>query len=93
MEYKSECKINIIKITFLEIIPPINEIVKPKEELNIVFQGNDNFYDFKKYLSSKNPILLHYNKKSLIMTLLKNNNIFATGFFSIRQGEQNIFFN
>ena len=93
MEYKSECKINIIKITFLEIIPPINEIVKPKEELNIVFQGNDNFYDFKKYLSTKNPILLHYNKKSLIMTLLKNNNIFATGFFSIRQGEQNIFFN
>ena len=93
MEYKGECKINIIKITFLEIIPPINEIVKPKEELNIVFQGNDNFYDFKKYLSSKNPILLHYNKKSLIMTLLKNNNIFATGFFSIRQGEQNIFFN
>ena len=82
-----------IKITFIEIFPAINEIIKPKEDLNIVFQGNDNFYDFKKYLSSKNPIILNYNKKSIIMTLLKNNNIYATGFFTIRQGEQNIFFN
>ena len=41
-----------IKITFIEIFPAINEIIKPKEDLNIVFQGNDNFYDFKKYLSS-----------------------------------------
>ena len=93
MEHKLDHKNNIIKITFLEIIPPINEIIKPKEDLNIIFQGNDTFYDFKKYLLSKNPIQINYNKKSIIMTLLKNNNIFATGFFSIRQGEQNIFFN
>ena len=93
MEHKNDLKNNIIKITFLEIIPPINEIIKPKEDLNIIFQGNDTFYDFKKYLLSKNPIQINYNKKSIIMTLLKNNNIFATGFFSIRQGEQNIFFN
>ena len=93
MEHKNDHKNNIIKITFLEIIPPINELIKPKEDLNIIFQGNDTFYDFKKYLFSKNPIQLNYNKKSVIMTLLKNNNIFATGFFSIRQGEQNIFFN
>ena len=93
MEHKNDHKNNIIKITFLEIIPPINEIIKPKEDLNIIFQGNDTFYDFKKYLLSKNPIQINYNKKSIIMTLLKNNNIFATGFFSIRQGEQNIFFN
>ena len=93
MEHKLDHKNNIIKITFLEIIPPINELIKQKEDLNIIFQGNDTFYDFKKYLLSKNPIQINYNKKSIIMTLLKNNNIFATGFFSIRQGEQNIFFN
>ena len=71
------------------------QVPKPqsKEDLNIVFQGNDNFYDLKKFLSLKNTIQLNYNKKSLIMTLLKNNNIFATGLFTIRQGEQNIFFN
>ena len=93
MDNKLDQKNKIITITFLEIFPPIYEIVKSKEDLNIVFQGNDNFYDFKKYLSSKTPIQLTYNKKSLIMTLLKSNNIFATGFFTIRQGEQNIIFN
>ena len=90
---KFDSKNNVLKITFLEIYPSINELVKPKEDFNIIFQGNDNFFDFKKFLSSKTPIQLSYNKKSLIITLLKNNNIFATGFFTIRQGEQNIFFN
>ena len=92
-KFESKNKYNNIKITFIEIYPAINEIIKPKDDLNIVFQGNDNFFDFKKYLTSKNPIILNYNKKSIIMTLLKNNNIYATGFFTIRQGEQNIFFN
>ena len=90
---KVDSKNKFLKITFLEIFPSINELIKPKEDFNIIFQGNDNFFDFKKYLSSKTPIQLPYNKKSLIMTLLKNNNIFATGFFTIRSGEQNIFFN
>ena len=90
---KVDSKNKFLKITFLEIFPSINELIKPKEDFNIIFQGNDNFFDFKKYLSSKTPIQLPYNKKSLIMTLLKNNNIFATGFFTIRAGEQNIFFN
>ena len=93
MDSKFDYNNKIIKITFLEIFPPINEIIKPKDDLNIVFQGNDNFYDFKKFLSSKNYMQINYNKKSLIMTLLKNNTILATGFFNIRQGEQNIFFN
>ena len=90
---KVDSKNKFLKITFLEIFPSINELIKPKEDFNIIFQGNDNFFDFKQYLLSKTPIQLPYNKKSLIMTLLKNNNIFATGFFTIRSGEQNIFFN
>ena len=90
---KVDSKNKFIKITFLEIFPPINELIKPKEDFNIIFQGNDNFFDFKKYLSSKTPIQLPYNKNSLIMTLLKNNDIFATGLFTIRPGEQNIVFN
>ena len=90
---KADSKNIPIKITFLETNPPINELIKPKEELNIIFQGHDNFYDFKKYLSTKTPILLNRYKKSLIMTLLKSNNIFATGLFTVRQGEQYIIFN
>lgn len=83
----------ILKITFLEINPSINEIVKNKEEINIIFQGHDNFYDFKKNLLAKTPIYLNRYKNSLMMTLLKSNNIFATGLFTIRQGEQNVIFN
>ena len=90
---KAETKKQPIKITFLEINPPLNELIKNKEEMNIIFQGNDNFYDFKKYLSSKIPITLNRYKKSLIMTLLKSNNIFATGLFTIRTGEQIVVFN
>lgn len=90
---KAESKNQLIKIIFLEIIPPINELIKTKEEINIIFQGNDNFYDLKKLLSSKMPIQLNRYKKSLIITLLKSNNIFATGLFTIRPGEQNIILN
>jgi hypothetical protein len=84
---------NILKLTFLDIIPPISELIKAKEDINMIFQGNDTFYDLKKVLSNKISIQLPYMKNSLIITLLKNNNIFATGFFTIRQGEQNIAFN
>ena len=90
---KVDSKNQTLKITFLEINPPINELIKGKEEINIIFQGNDNFYDFKKYLSSKIPIKLISYKNSLIMTLLKSNNIFATGLFTLRQGEQNVILN
>ena len=85
----------ILKIKFLEINPPINEIIKTKEEVNIIFQGNNNFYDLKKYLISKIPIQiqLHKGKKSIIMTLLKSNNVMATGLLAIRPGEQNVIFN
>ena len=82
-----------LKISFLEISPQINELVKNKEDLNIIFQGYDNFYDFKKHLSKKIPIYLNRYKKALIMTLLKSNNILATGLFTIRPGEQNVIFN
>jgi hypothetical protein len=82
-----------LKISFLEITPQINELIKNKEDLNIIFQGHDNFYDLKKLLSTKIPIHLNRYKKTLIMTLLKSNNILATGLFTIRPGEQNVIFN
>ena len=90
---KSDQNNQILKIIFLEINPPMNEIVKNKEEINIIFQGHDNFYDFKKHLLAKTPIYLNRYKNSLMMTLLKSNSILATGLFTIRQGEQNVIFN
>ena len=90
---KSDSKNQSLEIVFLEINPPINELIKSKEEISIIFQGYDNFYDFKKYLSLKIPIQLNSYKNSIMMTLLKSNNIFATGLFIIRPGEHNIIFN
>ena len=89
LDLKNQC----LKITFLEINPPINDLIKNKEEISLIFQGYDNFYDFKKYLSLKIPIQLNSCKNSIMMTLLKSNNIFATGLFIIRPGEHNIIFN
>ena len=40
---KTDSKNQSIKITFLEINPPINEFIKNKEEINIIFQGHDNY--------------------------------------------------
>ena len=90
---KIEQNNQILKISFIDITPPINELIKNKEEINIIFQGHDNFYDLKKHLSTKIPIYLNRYKKTLIMTLLKSNNILATGLFTIRPGEQNVIFN
>ena len=90
---KSDSKNQSLEIVFLEINPPINELIKSKEEISIIFQGYDNFYDLKKYLSLKIPIQLNSNKNSIMMTLLKSNNIFATGLFIIRPGQQNVIFN
>ena len=91
---KIDIRNQMLKISFLETNPPINEIFKTKEEVTIIFQGHDNFYDFKKHLSSKIPIQLNpHKKKSLIMTLLKSNNIFATGLLTLRPGEQYVIFN
>ena len=89
---RTDIKNQTMKLTFIDIYPPINELAKNKEEINIIFQGHDNFYDFKKYLLSKTPIQLIRYKKSLMMTLLKSNNIMATGLLNVRQGEQNVIF-
>jgi hypothetical protein len=89
---RTDNKNQTMKLTFIDIYPPINELAKNKEEINIIFQGHDNFYDFKKYLLSKTPIQLIRYKKSLMMTLLKSNNIMATGLLNVRQGEQNVIF-
>ena len=88
-----DIKSQTMKLTFLEVNPPINELAKNKEEINIIFQGHDNFYDLKRHLSTKIPISLNRYKKTIMMTLLKSNNIMATGLFTVRAGEQNVIFN
>ena len=82
-----------LKISILETIPIISDIAKNKEEISIVFQSNNNFYDLKKCISSKIPIQLTRYKNSIVITLIKSNKIFATGILQVKPGEQAIILN
>ena len=82
-----------LKIKLLDIFPSISELKEQKEELDIVFQGLDTFYNLLDLLSKKNEIMLkNNNKRTIIICLIKSNNIFATSVFNIKQGEQWITF-
>ena len=85
---------NIIKIKLLDIFPSIKELEQQQNELNIIFQGLDIFYNLYDLLKNKTELTLNPgSKNSIIISLIKSDNIFATSVFNIKQGEQWITFN
>ena len=76
-----------IKITLLEIKPTLKELEKNNNEISIIFQGINVFYSLRKLISNNTEILINNCKKSLIMSLVKSDNIFASALFSIKHGE------
>ena len=90
---KSANKEIIIKLKLLDIFPSINDLKQQKNELDIIFQGLDIFHNLFEILSSKKEITLKTsNKSSIIISLIKLNNLFATCVFNIKQGEHWITF-
>ena len=84
---------NCIKIILLDIFPSISELIQQKNELDIIFQGLDIFYNLFELLSTKKEITLKTNnRRSIIISLIKLNNLFATCVFNIKQGEHWITF-
>ena len=82
-----------IKIKLLDIFPSINELIQQQKELDIIFQGLDIFYNLYELLENKTELTINIrNKNSIIISLIKSNNIFATCFYTIKQGEQWITF-
>ena len=82
-----------IKIKLLDIFPSINELIQKQKELDIIFQGLDIFYNLYELLENKTELTINIrNKNSIIISLIKSNNIFATCFYTIKQGEQWITF-
>ena len=79
----------IIKIKLLDIFPSILELKQQQNDLEIIFQGLDVFYNLYDLLKKKTEVTLNLkNKTSIIISLIKSNNIFATCIFNIKQGEQ-----
>ena len=79
----------IIRIKLLDIFPSINELQQQQNDLDIIFQGLDIFYNLIELLKSKIEITINTkNKTPIIISLIKSNNIFATCIFNIKQGEQ-----
>ena len=84
---------NEMKIILLETKPSLKSLEKNNEQISIIFQGINAIYNLKKLLSDKTEILINNCKKSLIISLLKSDRIFATSLFKIAYGEQWITFN
>jgi hypothetical protein len=90
---KNNKEMNAIKITLLEIKPPLNELENNNNEISIIFQGINVFYNLGKLIANNAEILINNCKNSLIISLVKSDNIFASAVFNIRNGERWVSFN
>ena len=84
-------KNTIIKLTLIDIFPSLEEIEHNyKEEISIIFQGLNNFYNLKDLLNNKKEIYLQkkMQKNSIIISLVQSINILATGILNIKSGKQ-----
>ena len=83
----------IIKIKLLDIFPTLNDLKQQNKEIDIIFQGLNIFYNLFELLNNKTEITLKIkSKSSIIISLIKKNDLFATSIFNIKQGEQWITF-
>ena len=88
MEKKSSMN-NPIKITILDLFPSLNELNPKHEEMLLIFQGLNSFFNLKEVLTSKKKIEIeNTNQSPIIISLIKSNNIIAAGYINIKQGEQ-----
>ena len=92
---ENSSKFNILSIKLLDIFPSIDEISKNSEELLIIFQGNNSFFDLRELFELKKEIIIKIgkNKKTIIISLIKSDILFAKSISDIRIGEQWITFN
>ena len=90
---KNNKEMNAIKIILLEIIPPLKELEKNNNEISIIFQGINVFYNLGKLITNNTEILINNCKNSVILSLVKSDNIFASAVFNIRNGERWVSFN
>ena len=85
-------KNHILKLTLIDIFPSLEEIEEQnnKEEISIIFQGLNIFYNLKDLLINKKDIYLNHQiqKNTLLISLVQSVNILANGLLSIKSGKQ-----
>ena len=78
-----------IKILILDLFPSYSELNPRDEEILIIFEGLNFFFNLKDLLTTHNKIeLMNYNQSSIIVSLIKSNNIIASGNINLKHGEQ-----
>ena len=82
----------ILKLTLIDIFPSLEEIEEQnsKEEISIIFQGLNIFYNLKDLLINKKDIYLNQTtqKNTLLISLVQSINILANGLLSLKTGKQ-----
>ena len=95
MERKeSKDQVNI-KLTFLDLFPSFEEIDSNNEGITINLQNFSFSYDLSELIKTRDELLIPNQIPNQIIkvTLLKSDNIYATGPLTIKNGEQWVTFN
>ena len=90
MEKKdSKSQVNI-KLTFLDLFPSLEEIDSSNEGITINFDNSSFSYDLSELIKSLEEIFIPnlIQNQTIKILLLKSGNIYATGPFTIKNGEQ-----
>ena len=83
----------VLKLILIDIFPSIDEIMhnNNNEEISIIFQGLNIFYNLKDLLSNKKVIYINKQipkNNELILSLIQSIQILATGILSVKSGKQ-----
>jgi len=83
----------VLKLILIDIFPSIDEIIhnNNNEEISIIFQGLNIFYNLKDLLSNKKVIYINKQiskNNELILSLIQSIQILATGILSVKSGKQ-----
>ena len=87
---KLDSQINI-KLIILDIFPSLEEVTKNNSEtINIYFQDNNTLNNLSELLLTKKELNLIFppNSSNIKITLYKNDNLYASGLFILKNNEQ-----
>ena len=78
-----------IKIIILDLYPSYSELNPTNEEMLLIFEGINIYYYLKDLLTSHQKIeIKNNNQSSILISLIKTNNILASGSINLKNGEQ-----